>query len=190
MQTTQTTSLTMLGVLMSDPSSPVWDKFVRLYRPLLEAWAVKNGFQSADAEELAQEILLKLLTALPSYKREEGRSFRSWLFRLATNAGHDFRRRKATRKLPAGEGLSGAEESSVFTEMEEQEYRRELIRRGVEAIRGDFEERTMAAFTGTKIDGREAAEVSAELGMTTGAVYVAVNRVMTRLRAELDGLLD
>jgi RNA polymerase sigma-70 factor (ECF subfamily) len=82
------------------------------------------------------------------------------------------------------------EEDSAFTEMEEQEYRRELSRRAVEAVRGDFGEQTMAAFTGTKIDGRAAAEVAAELGMTANAVYVAVNRVMTRLRAELDGLLD
>ena len=185
-----TTSLTLLDAVAARPDSPEWGRFVRLYRPLLEGWAARNGFQPADAADLAQDILLKLLSALPQYEPQPGRSFRSWLFRLASNAGHDRRRRAATRKLPAGEGLSGVEGDSPLAEMEEAEYRRELSRRAVEAVRGDFGEQTMAAFAGTKVDGRPAAEVAAELGLTAGAVYLAVNRVMTRLRAELDGLLD
>ncbi len=186
----QTTSLTLLDAVKGNPNAPEWGRFTRLYLPLLERWAIRNGFQPADAADLAQDILLKLLSALPSYQREEGRSFRSWLFRLATNAGHDYRRRVATRQLPAGDGLSGVENASPFAEMDEAEYLRELSRRAVEAVRTDFGEQTMAAFTGTKIDGRPAAEVAKELGMTVGAVYLAVNRVMTRLRQELDGLLD
>lgn len=186
----QTTSLTLLDAVKGKPHSPEWGRFTRLYLPLLERWAIRNGFQPADAADLAQDILLKLLSALPSYQREDGRSFRSWLFRLATNAGHDFRRRVATRAMPAGDGLSGMAEPSPFTELEDAEYLRELCRRAVEAVRGDFGQQTMAAFTGTKIDGRPAAEVAAELGITANAVYIAVNRVMTRLRQELDGLLD
>ncbi len=186
----QTTSLTLLDAVKGNPHAPEWGRFTRLYLPLIERWAIRNGFQPADAADLAQDVLLKLLSALPGYRREDGRSFRSWLFRLATNAGHDFRRRVATRKLPAGDGLSGVVNAAPFAEMDEAEYLRELSRRAVEAVRGDFGEQTMAAFTGTKIDGRPAAEVAAELGITTNAVYVAVNRVMTRLRQELDGLLD
>lgn len=185
-----TTSLTLIGKISGQPDSPEWERFVRLYRPLLEGWAARNGFQPADAADLAQDILVKLLKELPGYQPLPGRSFRSWLFRLATNAGHDHRRRVATRKLPVGDGLSGVQEDSPLAEMEEAEYRRELSRRALATVRGDFGEQTMAAFTRTKVDGRPAAEVATELGMTANAVYVAVNRVMTRLRAELDGLLD
>jgi RNA polymerase sigma-70 factor, ECF subfamily len=186
----QPTSHTLLDAIKGQPNSPEWDRFVRLYRPLLEAWAIRHGFQPADAEELSQEILMKLLAALPSYTHEDGRSFRSWLFVLARNAGHDFRRRVATRALPAGEGLSGADDGSPLAEMEEQEYRWELVQRTLELVRGEFAEKTMAAFLGSKVQGRPAAEVADELGITPGAVYVAVNRVMTRLREELGELLD
>ena len=48
----------------------------------------------------------------------------------------------------------------------------------------------MAAFRRTKVDGLPAAEAAFELGMTPGAVYNAVNRVMTRLREVLAGLID
>lgn len=185
-----TTSLTLLDAVKAQPDSPEWGRFVRLYRPLLEGWAVRHGFQPADAADLAQDILVKLLSALPGYQRQASGSFRSWLFRLAINAGHDRRRRVATRKLPAGEGLSGVEEESPLAEMEEAEYRRDLTRRALAAVKGDFGEQTMAAFTRHKVDGLPAAEVATELGMTANAVYVAVNRVMTRLREEVDGLLD
>ena len=38
--------------------------------------------------------------------------------------------------------------------------------------------------------GRPAAEVAAELGLALGSVYVAKSRVMSRLRQELQGLLE
>jgi RNA polymerase sigma-70 factor (ECF subfamily) len=49
----------------------------------------------------------------------------------------------------------------------------------------EFEERTWQAFWRTAVDGRSAADVGAELGMTPGAVRVAKSRVLHRLREEL-----
>ncbi len=65
----QTTSLTLLDAVKGNPNAPEWGRFTRLYQPLLERWAIRNGFQPADAADLAQDILLKLLSALPSYRR-------------------------------------------------------------------------------------------------------------------------
>ena len=38
--------------------------------------------------------------------------------------------------------------------------------------------------------GRAAPDVAAELGISVGAVYAAKTRVLARLRAEFQGLLD
>ena len=184
------TSLTLLDAVKASADSPAWDRFVRLYRPMLIGWARRNQFQDSDAEDLSQEVLRQLTTDLPRYQRHPGRTFRGWLFTIARHTASRYRQRPATRRLPAGEGLSDVEECAPITEMEEQEYMRELSRRALASIRGDFTEHTMAAFTRTKVDGMPASAVAAELGMTAGAVYLAVNRVMTRLRSELDGLLD
>ena len=62
--------------------------------------------------------------------------------------------------------------------------------RAIELIRAEFEERTWKAFWLTAVEGRQAAEVGAELGMTKRAVRQAKYRVVRRLREELDGLLD
>jgi RNA polymerase sigma-70 factor (ECF subfamily) len=60
-----------------------------------------------------------------------------------------------------------------------------LLHRALAMIRGEFEPRTWEAFWQTAVDGRPAADVAAELGMTPGAVRVAKSRVLHRLRTDL-----
>ncbi|MCU0875352.1 MAG: transcriptional regulator KorA [Pirellulaceae bacterium] len=57
-------------------------------------------------------------------------------------------------------------------------------------IRAEFEDRIWAAFWNDTVDGRTAAEIAADLGMSKEAVWQAKYRVLRRLRAELAGLLD
>jgi RNA polymerase sigma-70 factor (ECF subfamily) len=185
-----TTSTNLLNRLQQPNQPAAWERFVRLYTPLLVVWAGRQGLRGEDAEDLVQEVLVKLLNKLPTYKRGEGKSFRAWLSRVTVNQCHDFRRRKATRALPGADGLSGAADDSPVAELEEAEYRRLLVRRGLELIRPDFGESTWAAFLGVVVEGRPVAEVADELRTTRTAVYMARHRVLTRLREEIDGLMD
>src|SRR5437588_288356 len=102
-----TTSPTLLDQLRQPYQPEAWARFVNLYAPLLLGWARRQAFQEADAEDLVQEVLVKLVRALPTYQREAGQSFRGWLFIVTLNQGRDYRRRRATRPLPGAGGLSG-----------------------------------------------------------------------------------
>jgi RNA polymerase sigma-70 factor (ECF subfamily) len=182
------TSPTLLDRLRQPSQPEAWARFVQLYTPLLLGWAKRQGFTDADAEDLVQDVLLKLIDNFPAYK--SGGSFRGWLFRVCQNQCRDFRRRRATRALPGGEGLSGVEDESPVWEMEDHEYRRHLVSRAEDLIRGDFGDSVWAAYTEVARNGRPAADVAAQLGLTVNAVYLAKNRVLARLRQELDGLLE
>jgi RNA polymerase sigma-70 factor (ECF subfamily) len=182
------TSLTLLERLRTPDRADAWERFVRLYTPVLHAWARKQGFQTADAADLAQEVLVKLVAELPRYARGAGQSFRGWLFRVTANVCCDFRRRRATRPLPAAAGLSGVAEEPV--EFGEAEYRKALVDRGLVAIRGLFEPATWAAFEGLMVHARKAADVAAELGLSRNAVYIAQSRVLARLRQVIGEFLD
>ena len=184
-----TTSPTLLNRLRQPSQPEAWARFVHLYTPLLLCWARRQGFQEADAQDLVQEVLVKLVRELPTYERGKGQSFRGWLFRVTVNQCRDFRRRKATRALPGPDGLSAVSDDSL-SELEETEYRRLLVRRGLEVIRPDFSESTWTAFTRVMVEGRSPADVAAELNLSVNAVFLARNRVLTRLRQELDGLLE
>ena len=62
-----------------------------------QAWiyniAVRMVFQPLDAEEVTQEVLVKVITNLGTFKGES--KFRTWLYRIATNHVLNMRRREA-----------------------------------------------------------------------------------------------
>lgn len=182
------TSATLLDRLRRPDDPAAWDRFTTLYTPLLHTWAARQGFHPADAADLVQDVLVKLLRELPRYVRGPGQSFRGWLRTLATNAGRDFRRRAATRPLPPADGLADAADPADG--FDEADHRRALVARGLSLIRSEFAGRTWEAFEGVVVRGRAVADVAAELGLTANAVYLARHRVLTRLRREIDGFLE
>ena len=70
------------------------------------------------------------------------------------------------------------------------EYRQHVVGRALSIMQADFRETTWKACWEMVVSGRPAADIAAELGLTVGAVYAAKVRVLNRLRAELEGLLD
>ncbi|HVS38794.1 MAG TPA: sigma-70 family RNA polymerase sigma factor, partial [Gemmataceae bacterium] len=73
---------------------------------------------------------------------------------------------------------------------EEAEYRRHVVRQALQALRPEFPDRVWQAFWRYAVEGKEAGDVAASLGLRVGSVYAAKSRVLTRLREELAGLLD
>ena len=97
---------------------------------------------------------------------------------------HDhFRRRGHEAGAPLPE--TPAPEAAESADPEEAEALRRLFLRGLDLIRGEFEERTWQAFWRTAVEGRAPRDVAVEMSMTSGAVRVAKSRVLQRLREEL-----
>ncbi len=185
-----TTSLSLLELLRQSSHPEAWARFVRLYAPLLMTWARQQGFQDADAEDIVQRVLVKVVRLIPGYQREPGQTFRGWLFTICRNECRDVRTRRATHPLPTSAGLDAVADVPPPDDPDETEYRRRLVRRALELVRPDFTPATWAAFTRFVLQGRRATAVAAELGISANAVYLARNRVLTRLREELAGLLE
>jgi DNA-directed RNA polymerase specialized sigma24 family protein len=62
-----------------------------------QAWiyniAIRMVFQPDDAEEVTQEVLVKVITKLSTFKGES--KFRTWLYRIAANHVLNLKRRNA-----------------------------------------------------------------------------------------------
>ena len=149
-----TTSLTLLDRLRRPGHPDAWDRFVRLYAPLLVRWAHLQGFQNADAEDLAQTVLVKLIRLLPGYECRDGRTFRGWLFTICRNEGRDFRLRPATRALPGPDGLATVAALPASADPDEGEYRRHLVRRALELVRHHERAGLVVAVDGTSFAAR------------------------------------
>jgi RNA polymerase sigma-70 factor (ECF subfamily) len=185
------TCVSLLQRLRRPDDAEAWNRFVRLYTPLLYSWSRRLGLQPADAADLMQEVFAVLVQKLPEFQYNPQQRFRGWLWTVLVNKHRAQRRRRTLAVGPLGDSAlpepAGPDPIEVMTEAEHRHY---LVQRALRLLQGEFQPVTWAAYRGHIVDGRPAAEVAAALGISVNAVYIAKSRVLRRLRAELAGFLD
>jgi RNA polymerase sigma-70 factor (ECF subfamily) len=185
------TPASLLVRLRTAPSPEAWQRFVDLYTPLLYFWACRMGLQASDAADLVQDVFALLVQKLPEFDYDRQRSFRSWLRTVTVNKWRDGLRRRAAALKGAGpEGLEDVAVPDGAEALWENEYRRHVVGQALEVMQGEFQPSTWKAFLGVVMEGKSAAVVGRELGLSSDAVYAAKARVLRRVREELAGLLD
>ena len=172
-----------------------WAEFVDIYAPLIHGYALKRGLQDADAADLTQEVLGAVARSAARLDYDPARgTFRGWLFRVVRNELADLgaaRRRHrpgsgdtAVKRRLDEQPAPSADEVAAW----EREYERQLFARACEQVRRDFQESTWQAFWLTAVHGKSGKEVSAILGLSTAAVYLAKRRVTERLKQQIEYL--
>ena len=112
-----------------------WDEFARRYGRLIHAWCQQWGLQPADADDVSQNVLVKLAHHLRSFVYDPGRRFRGFLRTMAHNACKDYLASKP-RAVAAGA------DSGVYAVLESAVAREDLATRLEEAF--DLERLEMA----------------------------------------------
>jgi RNA polymerase sigma-70 factor (ECF subfamily) len=123
-------------------------------------------------------------------------AFRTWLRGVCLHRLQSYRRSRQLRGTAVGgtdfqaqlHNLAGPADDPA--DKWDQEHDVVILRKLFEDLAGDFEEKTLRAFDRLVFDGVAAPQVAAELEMSVGAVYIAKSRVLRRLRAEAEGLID
>jgi RNA polymerase sigma-70 factor, ECF subfamily len=182
------TPASLLERLRDPADAAARDRFVELYTPLLFLWARRAGLQDADGADLVQEVLVSLLQKLPAFTYDRDRSFRRWLRTVLLNKWRELRRRRCPS--PLGDAADDLPAPDELAALEQEEYRRHLVHQALRALQAEFPATSWSAFWEHVMCGRPAADVADALGVRVGTVYAAKSRVLSRLRRELDGLLD
>jgi RNA polymerase sigma-70 factor (ECF subfamily) len=183
-QSSVNTTGAALGALLNDPTSPeAWQAFVKRYAPEILGWCLERGAQAADAEDVRQEVLLKLAARIRSFPYDPARgSFRAWLRALTRNTWTDLQRRvRRCAPLPQDwEDPHARPEEAVEWELTLEVYE-EAKRR----VRGRVAGRTWRAFELLVTGECAGARVAAELRMSVSAVFRAKWAVKALLAEEV-----
>jgi RNA polymerase sigma-70 factor (ECF subfamily) len=173
-----------------------WRRLVDLYGPLVFHWCRRQNLPPEDVADVFQEVFRAVAIHIVHFRKERpSDSFRGWLLVITQNKIRDHYRRLGKGPVAVGgsdacrqlDQVPAPASSSDAGEMDQQH---QLLHRGLDLIRAEFEERTWEAFWGVVVEGRTPAEMADALGITANAVYKSKARVLRRLREELGDLTE
>ena len=191
------TSLSLLDRLRQSPENEDWSRLIEAYSPLLRAWLMRAEVQSADADDLVQEVLLVVHRELPKFEHNQRRgAFRNWLRQIVVHRLRNFWRSRG-RLIAAGndsqleEQLKQLEDDgSQLSQRWDREHNLAIARKLLDLIESRFTESTRLVFRRLVVDGADADTVAAETGLSLNAIFTAKSRVLRELRRLGQGLLD
>ncbi|MCS7468465.1 sigma-70 family RNA polymerase sigma factor [Stieleria sp. ICT_E10.1] len=170
-----------------------WSEFSDLYRPVVCRMARHRGMQPADADDLAQQVLMAISRAIEGFTPDHGQAkFRTWLKTIARRAIINALTRNAPDRAIGGSDVidllhqqPAADEQTQTLMMQ---YRREIFLVAASQIREEFQDETWQAFWSSVVLGQDVQRVAESLNRSRGSVYTARSRVMKRLKDKVQEL--
>jgi RNA polymerase sigma-70 factor (ECF subfamily) len=164
-----------------------FEALVRRYQSRIIGLARSYTGNAADAEDLAQEVFVRVYRSLGRFRGES--SFRTWLYKVALNVARSHHARRG-RQQPVW-GDSGADDRRPFDppadgpDMEVSLVRRDAIERALADLPDDLRE----AVTLRDVHGLDYREIADATGAPMGTVESRIFRARQRLRRSLARLL-
>jgi RNA polymerase sigma-70 factor (ECF subfamily) len=139
------------------------------YHEMIRAFAYRLCLVQSDAQDIAQETFIKAARSLASFRG--GSSFRTWLYRIATNAGRDWLRGKMrAQRLDAA--LANETPDAAFAEGHA------AVAEALRALPENFREAIVLTF----YEGMSHAEAARVLGCAETTVSWRVFRAKRKLK--------
>lgn len=161
---------------------PAFRALARRHLPAMVALARHILGNAADAEDVAQEAMLRVWTHAPRWQPLA--AFKTWLTRVVVNLCLDRKRRTPWVELEtAGEIVDPGQDAATRLEMDERER---ALQRAIE----NLPDRQRAAIVLTYCEGMSNAEVAEILDTSVSAVETLLVRGKQNLRRALGGLID
>lgn len=181
------TSASLIDRLSSGKEPSAWQTFENLYRPWLLGWLLRCDVQSADAEDILQEVLATVAREIPHFRHNGNNgAFRKWIRNVVVNRLRDFHRKQ--NRVHLGEDALAAriedmaDEKSQFSLLWDQEHDLHIMNRLLGQVVNDFEPATWRIFEAFVLQEHPASVVAEKFGVSAASVWAAKSRVFKRLR--------
>ncbi|HEY1971786.1 MAG TPA: sigma-70 family RNA polymerase sigma factor [Pseudonocardia sp.] len=158
------------------------DHVLRTVRPLAvrycRARLGRTGRTFATADDVAQEVCMAVLTALPTY-RAQGRPFLAFVYGIAAHKVVDAHRAASRNK---SEPVPDVPDSPEVRDGPEQQALRFETTREMNRLLEVLPEKQREILVLRVVNGLSTEETAAALGSTPGAIRVTQHRALTKLR--------
>ncbi|MDP9468186.1 MAG: RNA polymerase sigma factor [Chloroflexota bacterium] len=171
----------LADVVAAQGDRAAFDVLYRRYLDRVYGYAFYQLGDHHDAEDATERTFMAALRALPTF-RDEGATFRAWLFRIAHNTianAHRSRFRRRTEPLPEGleRAAPNADPASLVLEAEEARH----VLRAIAELPDDRRQVVLLRF----VDGLSSREIGQVMDRSEGAARVLLHRALRDLAARL-----
>jgi RNA polymerase sigma-70 factor (ECF subfamily) len=163
-----------------------WVDFLRIYPPLIQAFARRRGLDAADAEDVVQQTLTDVVRRLPEFEYDQQkRGFRAFLKTLVHRKVVDTLRR---RRPHEPEQLLATSPAGAATpdELFDRQWLLEHLRRALEIARREVAPKTYQSFELYVLHEWPVEEIASFLKLSPNQVYTYKRRMIRRLRELLE----
>jgi RNA polymerase sigma factor (sigma-70 family) len=175
------TRATLLRRLMDPADNEAWREFVEHYGSRIFRWCRSRGLQEADAEDLTQDLLVKLVVQMKTFEYDPTKSYHAWLKTITNNALIDSFK-KSGRAQEVMDNV--AARKGLLQELQPQ-FDRELLDEAMARVELRVERTTWEAFRLTGIEGLSAGEAAKQLRVPESRIRVYKGRVAKLIREEV-----
>lgn len=171
----------LIAAAQADPAA-----FAALYRrhlPAIYRYLRARSSTDEEADDLAQQVFLKALEALPTYENR-GLPVIAWLFRIARNASVDASRRK-WRTVPLHQAHVGGQAPDL--DQPELAALRQEGARQFDAMIAGFDDDHRNLLVLRFAVGLTTREIAMIVGKREAAVRKQLSRALARLKERYDG---
>lgn len=191
-----TTRLSLFKRIAGFPGDPgVWEEFAATYAPAVVRWCRRHGLQDSDAEDVAQEVVVRFWRQADRFRYDPDRRFRGYLRRMVITAIADWSAaRQADRLATADDALQALLDNEPAREdlalRIEQTFDVELLSMAMREVEGRVKPTTWNAFRLLALERIPGKEVAARLGIDVNLAYVSrlnvqrmISQVLRRFEA-------
>jgi len=160
-------------------------------RPRLQQWvATKLGpllKSRVEADDLAQEILIKAYAAIPDFEPRDRGAFYAWLFTIARNTIRDHARHQGAARRDLGReaeihsGIRARHDATPSMEMSAKELREQFV-----AALADLPDQQREVIRLRKLEHKTTRETAEILGISTKYVTVLLARARQSLNDRME----
>lgn len=179
--------LVRLGRSRNDETG--WREFVERYGSRIYRWCIGRGLSPDDAEDVTQNVLLRLSQKLEQFDHDSAGSFRGWLRRITENAITDYFRARKQDQAKGGSSvitLMAAEPARVdLADHLGDAFDLELLDEAKSRTRMRVSDSRWQSWELTAIHGLSGKEVAEKIGISIGNVYANKNQIQKLIREEI-----